>query len=104
MRIDRRAGQRCFGLLALINRPQVRYIHFPERIILPGSFIPSDKYNPKEFNLCGTCALVWLRHHAVQILYVARVPGYVKVTAPWPCKGFDQRGDVTTRVDTYHKG
>ena len=40
----RRAGQRCFGLLALISRPQVRYIHLPERMILPGSLIPSDKY------------------------------------------------------------
>ena len=40
----RRAGQRCFGLLALINRPQVRYIHLPERMIVPGSLIPSHKY------------------------------------------------------------
>ena len=32
----RRAGQRCFGLLALINRPQVRYIHLLEQMILPG--------------------------------------------------------------------
>ena len=29
------AGQRCFGLLALISRPQVRHIHLPERMILP---------------------------------------------------------------------
>ena len=41
----RSAGQRCFGLLALISRTQVRYIHLPERMILPGSFIPSDKYS-----------------------------------------------------------
>ena len=27
----------------------------------------------KEFNLCGTYPLVWLRHRAGQILYVARV-------------------------------
>ena len=40
----RRAGQRCFGLLALISRPQVRYIYLSERMILPGSLIPSDKY------------------------------------------------------------
>ena len=40
----RRAGQRCFELLALISRPQVRYIHLSERMILPGSRIPSDKY------------------------------------------------------------
>ena len=25
-------------------------------------------------------------------------------SSPWPRKGFDQRGDATTRVDTYHKG
>ena len=30
-----RAGQLCFGLLALISRPQVRYIHLSERMILP---------------------------------------------------------------------
>ena len=28
-----------FGLLALISRPQVRYIDLPERMILPGSLI-----------------------------------------------------------------
>ena len=40
----RRAGQRFFGLLALIIRPQVRYIHLPKRMILPRSLIPSHKY------------------------------------------------------------
>ena len=43
----RRAGQRCFGLLALISRPHVSYIHLPERMILPESLIPSDKYTLK---------------------------------------------------------
>ena len=33
MATHRRAGQRCFGLLALISRTQVRHIHLPERII-----------------------------------------------------------------------
>ena len=67
----RRAGQRCFELLALTSRPQVRYIHLSERMILPGSRIPSDKYL-KEFNFCGTYPLVCERHHASQMLYVAR--------------------------------
>ena len=40
----RRARQRCFWLLAFISRPQVRNIHLPGRMILPGSLIPSDKY------------------------------------------------------------
>ena len=40
----RRAGQHCFGLLVLISRPHVRYIHLPKRKILPRSLIPSDKY------------------------------------------------------------
>ena len=40
----RRAGQRCFRLLALISCSQVRCIHLPEQMILPGSLIPSDKY------------------------------------------------------------
>ena len=31
---DRRARQRCFGLLVLISRPQVRQIHLLERMIL----------------------------------------------------------------------
>ena len=39
-----RARQRCFWLLAFISRPQVRNIHLPGRMILPGSLIPSDKY------------------------------------------------------------
>ena len=39
-----RAGQRCFELLTLISHSQVRYIHLPERMILPGSLILSDKY------------------------------------------------------------
>ena len=47
----RRAGQRCFGLLALISRPQVKYVHLPERMILPGSFFPSDKYILKNLTL-----------------------------------------------------
>ena len=40
----RRARQRCFWLLAFISRPQVRNIHLPGRMILPGSLIPSHKY------------------------------------------------------------
>ena len=40
----REARQRCFRLLAFISRPQVRNIHLPGRMILPGSLIPSDKY------------------------------------------------------------
>ena len=40
----RRAGQRCFGLLALISRPQVRYTQFPEELILPRLLIPAHKY------------------------------------------------------------
>ena len=40
---NRRARQRCFWLLAFISRPQVRNIHLPGRMILPGSLIPSDK-------------------------------------------------------------
>ena len=40
----RRARQRCFWLLAFISRPQVRNNHLPERMILPGSLIHSDKY------------------------------------------------------------
>ena len=53
-----RAGQRCFGLLALISRPHVRPIHLPERMTLPESLIPSDKYILKNltfvvFNLYG---------------------------------------------------
>ena len=39
-----RSRQRCFWLLAFISRPQVRNIHLPGRMILPGSLIPSDKY------------------------------------------------------------
>ena len=39
----RRAGQRCFGLLALISCPQVQYIYLPGRMILAGLIIPSDK-------------------------------------------------------------
>ena len=39
-----RAAQRCFWLLALISRSQVRYIHLPKQMILPGTLIPSDKY------------------------------------------------------------
>ena len=42
--VYRRARQRCFWLLAFISRPQVRNIHLPGRMILPGSLIPSDKY------------------------------------------------------------
>ena len=41
---NRRARQRCFWLLAFISRPQVRNIHLPGRMILPGSLIPSHKY------------------------------------------------------------
>ena len=44
MEFHRRAGQRCFGLSDLISRPQVKCIHLLERMILPGSPIPSDKY------------------------------------------------------------
>ena len=40
----RRARQRCFWLLAFISCPQVRNIHLPGQMILPGSLIPSDKY------------------------------------------------------------
>ena len=40
----RRAGLRCFGLLTLLSRPQVKYIHLSERMILPGSLIVSDRY------------------------------------------------------------
>ena len=39
---SRRAGQRCFWLLALISSSQIRYIHLSERMILSGSLIPSD--------------------------------------------------------------
>ena len=42
--IYRRARQRCFRLLAFISRPQVRNIHLPGRMILPGSLILWDKY------------------------------------------------------------
>ena len=37
-----RAGQPCFGLLALISHPQVTCVHLSERMILLGSLIPSD--------------------------------------------------------------
>ena len=43
----RRARQRCFRLLALISLPQVRNVHLPRRMILPGPLIPSDKYFSK---------------------------------------------------------
>ena len=39
-----RARQRCVRLLAFISHPQVRNIHLPGRMILPGSLIPSDTY------------------------------------------------------------
>ena len=47
----RRAGQHCFGLLVLISRPHVRYIHLPKRKILPRSLIPSHKYILKSLTL-----------------------------------------------------
>ena len=68
-----RARQRCFWLLAFISRPQVRNIHLPERMILPGSIIPSDKYFLKNLTFVVRNPLVWLRHHSSQTLYVARV-------------------------------
>ena len=69
----RRARQRCFWLLAFISRPQVRNIHLPGRMILPGSLIPSDKYFLKNLTCVVRNPLVWLRHHSSQTLYVARV-------------------------------
>ena len=48
---NRTAGQRRFGILALISRIQVNYIYLPERIILPGSLIPSDKYILKNITI-----------------------------------------------------
>ena len=57
----RRARQRCFWLLAFISRPQVRNIHLPGRMILPGSLIPSHKYFLKNLTfvvLCGTTFVV----------------------------------------------
>ena len=105
----RRARQRCFWLLAFINRPQVRNIHLPERMILPGSFIPSDKYFLKNLTFVVRNPLVWLRHHSSQTLYVARMkskqlksnvlPGLPDGYSPWPRKEFDWNGDVATRVD-----
>ena len=44
---NRRAGQRCFGLLALISHTQVKYIHRSEWITLPKLIIPPDKYIQK---------------------------------------------------------
>ena len=46
----RSAGQRCFGLLAFISRPQVRYIYLPEQMILPGSLIPTNDPAKTEAN------------------------------------------------------
>ena len=73
LQIHCRARQRCFWLLAFISRPQVRNIHFPGRMILPGSLIPSDKYFLKNLTFVVGNPLVWLRHHSSQTLYVARV-------------------------------
>ena len=109
----RRARQRCFWLLAFISRPQVRNIHLPGRMILPGSLIPSDKYFLKNLTFVVRNPLVWLRHHSSQTLYVAWVkskqlksnvlPGLpvflVVCSSPWPRKEFDWNGDVATRVD-----
>ena len=101
----RRARQRCFWLLAFISRPQVRNIHFPGRMISPGSLIPSDKYFLKNLTFVVRNPLVWLRHHSSQTLYVARVLyctlyGIVLYgIVPWPRKEFDWNGDVATRVD-----
>ena len=67
----RRAGPRCFGLLALISRPQVRYIYLPERMILPGSLIPSDKCILKNLTFVVRIHSCGLRHRAGQILDVA---------------------------------
>ena len=82
----RRARQRCFWLLAFISRPQVRNIHLPGRIILPGSLIPSDKYFLKN------------------LTFVVRISTRVATSpfpcsSPWPRKEFDWNGDVATRVD-----
>ena len=65
--------QRCFRLLAFVSRPQVRNIHLPRRMILPGSLIPSDKYFLKNLTFVVRNPLVWLRHQSSQTLYVARV-------------------------------
>ena len=68
-KIHHRARQRCFWLLAFISRPQVRNIHLPGQVILPGSLIPSDKYFLKNLTLWYAYPLVWLRHHLSQTLY-----------------------------------
>ena len=69
----RRAKLRCFWLLAFISRPQVRNIHLPGQMNLPGSLIPSDKYFLKNLTFVVRNPLVWLRHHSSQTLYVAKV-------------------------------
>ena len=83
---DRRARQRCFWLLAFISRRQVRNIHLPGRMILPGSLILSDKYFLKNLTFVVRNPLVWLRHHSSQTLYVARVKSkQLKKQCPsWP--------------------
>ena len=86
----RRARQRCFWLLAFISRTQVRNIHLPGRMILPGSLIPSDKYFLKNLTFVVCNPLVWLRHHSSQTL---------SVTIPVKLFPFDWNGDVATRVD-----
>ena len=65
----RRARQRCFWLLAFISRPQIRNIHLPRRMILPGSSTPSLKYFLKNLTFVVRNPLVWLRHHSSQTLY-----------------------------------
>ena len=108
----RRARPRYFWLLAFISRPQVRNIHLPGQMILPGSLIPLDKYFLKNLTFVIRNPLVWLHHHSSQTLYVAWVkskqlksnvlPGLlvflVVCSSSWPRKEFDWNGDIATRV------
>ena len=104
-----RARQRCFWLLAFISRPQVRNIHLPGRMILPGSLIPSDKYFLKNLTFVVRNPLVWLRHHSSQSNslrgsrhdFPSGRPGRTLLfsccSSPWPRKEFDWNGNVATR-------
>ena len=95
--IYRRAGQRCFGLLALISRTRVRYIYLPERMILPGSLIPSDKciLLNLTFVIRIQSCVYCLRHRAGQILNIFFISKYAKFFIPKYAGGAHLRGLVT---------